>query len=90
MARYRKKPVVVDAVRWHGPGDHGLVKPWSRKVLIPCPGCHQPMNAHGMIDTLEGDGHIVCPGDWIIRGVMGEHYPCKNDIFEATYEAYDA
>ena len=40
---------------------------------------------HGWIDTLEG-GHIVCPGDWIITGVKGEHYPCKPDIFEMTYE----
>jgi hypothetical protein len=40
---------------------------------------------HGWIDTLEGS-HIVCPGDWIITGVQGEHYPCKPDIFEATYD----
>ena len=40
---------------------------------------------HGWIATLEG-GHIVCPGDWIITGVKGEMYPCKPDIFEATYE----
>jgi hypothetical protein len=43
------------------------------------------MQDHGWIDTLEG-GHIVCPGDWIITGVVGELYPCKPDIFEATYE----
>lgn len=43
------------------------------------------MRDHGWIDTLEG-GHIVCPGDWIITGVKGENYPCKSDIFEATYE----
>jgi hypothetical protein len=45
----------------------------------------RPMHDHGWIDTLEG-GHIVCPGDWIITGVQGERYPCKPDIFEATYE----
>lgn len=39
----------------------------------------------GWIKTLEG-GHIVTPGDWIITGVSGEHYPCKPDIFEKTYE----
>jgi len=38
-----------------------------------------------MIDTLEGP-HYVIPGDWIITGVKGEHYPCKPDIFEMTYE----
>lgn len=35
----------------------------------------------------EDVGHIVCPGDWVITGVQGEHYPCKPDIFAATYEA---
>lgn len=51
----------------------------------PCAHCRVRMHEHGWIDTLEG-GHIVCPGDWIITGVKGEHYPCKPDIFEATYE----
>lgn len=52
----------------------------------PCRNCKLSMFTHGWIDTLEG-GHIVCPGDWIIRGVKGEFYPCKPDIFELTYEA---
>lgn len=47
--------------------------------------CQKRINDHGWIDALEG-GHIVCPGDWIITGVNGERYPCKPDIFEATYE----
>lgn len=50
-----------------------------------CGHCGYRMHDHGWIDTLEG-GHIVCPGDWIITGVKGEHYPCKPDIFAATYE----
>lgn len=52
---------------------------------IFCKHCGHTMHLHGWIDTLEG-GHIVCPGDWIITGIQGEHYPCKPDIFEATYE----
>ena len=55
----------------------------------PCKHCNQIMHNHGWIDTLEG-GHIVCPGDWIITGVKGEHYPCKPDIFEMTYEKVEA
>ena len=47
--------------------------------------CGDTMHNHGWIDTLEG-GHIVCPRDWIITGVAGENYPCKPDIFAATYE----
>jgi hypothetical protein len=52
----------------------------------PCRnGCGYRMQDHGWIDTLEG-GHIVCPGDWVITGVAGERYPCKDGIFQATYE----
>ena len=50
-----------------------------------CAKCGQLAHDHGWIDTLEG-GHRVCPGDWIITGVKGERYPCKPDIFAATYE----
>ena len=53
-----------------------------------CQHCDRLMHDHGWIDTLEG-GHNVCPGDWIITGVKGEHYPCKPDIFEQTYEAVE-
>jgi hypothetical protein len=53
-----------------------------------CSKCGEEMHLHGWIDTLE-DGHNVCPGDWIITGVKGERYPCKPDIFEATYESVD-
>ena len=50
-----------------------------------CQHCGNIMHLHGWIDTLEG-GHNVCPGDWIIKGIKGEFYPCKPDIFEMTYE----
>ena len=50
-----------------------------------CKYCKDIMHNHGWIDTLEG-GHIVCPDDWIIKGIKGELYPCKPDIFEQTYE----
>ena len=51
----------------------------------PCQHCGEIMHNHGWIDTLEG-GHVVCPGDWIITGIKGENYPCKPNIFEATYD----
>lgn len=50
-----------------------------------CNECGICFHEHGWIDTREG-GHRVCPGDWIICGVKGEYYPCKPDVFEATYE----
>ena len=51
-----------------------------------CSECGVRFHDHGWIDTLE-DGHRVCPGDFIITGVKGERYPCKPDIFAATYES---
>lgn len=53
-----------------------------------CRYCDKKMNDHGWIDTREG-GHIVCPGDFVITGVKGEHYPCKPDIFALSYEVID-
>lgn len=50
-----------------------------------CQHCGNIMHVHGWIDTLEG-GHIVCPADFVITGVKGEVYPCKPDIFIATYD----
>lgn len=68
----------------------GDVVRYFRRPDIPgstlCEHCAQEADAHGWIDTIEG-GHRVCPGDWIITGIKGEMYPCKPDIFEATYEA---
>ena len=51
-----------------------------------CKHCGKKMHIHGWIDTLEG-GHNVCPGDWIIKGIAGELYPCKPQIFMDTYDA---
>ncbi len=49
-----------------------------------CKHCGIIMHEHGWIDTLEG-GHIVCPEDWIIKGIKGEFYPCKPDIFKKLH-----
>lgn len=72
------------ANRWEGDIVRYFRHP-LHKAFQDCAQCGQVFQDHGWIDTLEG-GHIVCPGDWIITGVKGEHYPCKPDIFEATYE----
>lgn len=60
----------------------------SMNGQFPCRECKKTMHQHGWIDTLEG-GHNICPGDWIITGIKGEIYPCKPDVFEATYEKVD-
>lgn len=126
MAKYRKKPVVIEATQWFKNGDHpkdgderfepkgipiredgsandprytgefagqlleGKVVRYYRNPddteSRQCQYCGTIMHLHGWIDTSEG-GHIVCPGDWVITGWKGETYPCKPDIFNATYEA---
>lgn len=58
---------------------HPDVDGWSA-----CKHCGTIMHEHGWIDT-RGGGHTVCPGDWIVTGQTGEHYPCKPDIFDKTY-----
>lgn len=82
MARYRKKPIEIEAVQWIGEqncaeafGFLGLEHPEDELD-------HSEIH----IDTLEGT-MTAQQGDWIIRGVAGEFYPCKPDIFAATYEA---
>ena len=125
MAKFRKKPVVIEATQWFKngdhpqdyaedrpgfhrdevsgelliitiTGDHAREHRWEGQAVcyfrrpdvsgeMACRHCGETMHLHGWIDTKEG-GHIVCPGDWIITGVQGERYPCKPDIFEATYE----
>lgn len=82
MGQYRKKSVVVEAVQWFKHGDHPAVKRRPEAYMQDCPGVCDI----GEIETLEGP-HLVRSGDWIITGVKGEHYPCKPDIFEATYDA---
>lgn len=87
--KFTKKPVTVDAAQWHGLDTTPMEAVSAfRDPGTPrtgrCGHCGHTMRDHGWVDTLEG-GHIVCPGDWIITGVRGETYPCKPDIFEATY-----
>lgn len=82
MAKFRKKPVVIDAVQWFKDGDHHAVL-IDRCTCGPNEGCDSCGKPY--IETLEGN-HRVTPGDYIITGVKGEHYPCKPDIFEQTYE----
>jgi len=76
--QYRKKPVVIDADQWL-PNDRVC-----RENAALIPGARVDGDKL-LIDTLEGM-MTASPGDWVIRGIRGEYYPCKPDIFEATYE----
>lgn len=91
MSKYRKKPVVIDAFRF------GIdPKPdWFLEAILngvakchtsgECSGRYKDIELWCTIETLEGT-HQVNWSDYIIKGIKGELYPCKPDIFEATYE----
>lgn len=79
MPKFRKKPVVIEAVQWTGENVQEIMDfmAWRNAAHDDRTGL--------MIHTLEGNHHAN-PGDWIIKGVKGEFYPCKPDIFAATYD----
>jgi hypothetical protein len=93
--KFRKKPVVIEATQFEwespsGPPDIAGMKfeRWRTFDLGGNRMKHGPVVETAYIETLEGKMH-VSRGDWIITGVKGESYPCKPDIFAATYEACD-
>lgn len=77
MKKYRKKPLVIEAVQFTG-GNGAEVSAFMETTTITKGGAL-------VIETLEGDmrAHV---GDYIIKGIKGEFYPCKPDIFKSTYE----
>lgn len=82
--RYRKKPVVIEAVRFGEDGKFvGVTPTWMDAAAMDGRVYRQDQSI--FIVTLEGEMRAD-RGDWIIRGVQGELYPCKPDIFAATYE----
>ena len=86
--RYRKKPVVVEAFKWTGGPDQTEDPEWSVAAVqngtIRFHDAGSPF-VKMIISTLEGE-MIARRGDYIIKGIQGEIYPCKPDIFEATYD----
>lgn len=84
---FRKKPVEVEAIQWNGKKFDATPPQWFCDAMYAFgkPGFLMRFNDDIVIETLEGQMK-ASPGDWIIRGVKGEIYPCKSDIFELTYE----
>ena len=94
--KYRKKPVVIEAIQYKAPapyleGNVSELQEWGAPVE---PSGNWGATYELIVRTLE-DGidaqveHIASPDDWIIKGVKGEFYPIKPDIFEATYESVE-
>ena len=85
--KFRKKPVVIEAMQWHGSDKANLekIKVWSNGAVHSA----KPWKEYYdwlEIKTLEGVME-ASPGDWIIKGIKGEFYPVKDEIFKETYEA---
>lgn len=84
--QYRKRPVVIEAIRWQGDNFMALLDWGCPAAILPATDMQSLV-----IGTLE-DGpnceavHVATLGDWIIRGIKGEFYPCKPDIFEGSYD----
>ncbi|KEI16842.1 hypothetical protein Z959_08360 [Clostridium novyi B str. ATCC 27606] len=80
MAKYRKKPVVIEAIKTELGMCTKKIEEFVDKEYL------QIVKGNAFIKTLEGSMEVT-PGDYIIKGVNGEFYPCKPDIFEKTYES---
>lgn len=80
--KFRKRPVVIEAMHYEGGVPSDELGEW----LAACIWNHGTNDARLRLYTLEG-WMTVNPGDWVIKGVRGEFYPCKPDIFAETYEA---
>lgn len=108
MAKYRKRPIVIEAEQWFKNGDHsgdacypitsdeGTCFMSEGKIVRyyrtpdgdshdTCKNCANKMYQHGWIDTLEG-GYIVCPGDFIVTGLISGYVTCKPEVFALEYE----
>lgn len=79
MTRFRKRPVEIEAMRFAEVRDGSVICSW-------CGGTNEVSPNEIQIKTLEGL-MTANLGDWVIKGVKGEFYPCKPDIFAATYDA---
>ena len=82
MPNYRKKPIVIEAVQWQATkASWDSIQSMGDIRWIPGPIGSELF----FIETIEGDMR-VSKGDWVIKGVAGEFYPCRDDIFRSTYE----
>ena len=104
MAKFRKCPVIVEAVQWFPPGDprHDPAMLSHRNGNRVSPPDYRQTGNISQFSEIKGmgcgdlflirtgggpnDSMTIHPGDWIITGVQGEKYPCKDDIFRLTYE----
>jgi len=80
--KFRKKPVIIEAIQWTG-DNLEIIRRFMKPDYPSWGSVGRPDSL--VIHTLEGS-HYADIGDWIIKGIKGEFYPCKPDIFEQTYD----
>ena len=80
VGKYRKKPVVIEAIQYTKDNIHDILTFVGNDKMY-----YNPKDNEFYIRTLEGD-HRLSVNDWVIKGIKGEFYPCKHDVFEKTYE----
>ena len=90
MTKYRKKPVIIEAIQWNGLNPTEIIEFVGQDLIVETYDAGYqagtaPLAVSLKIKTLEGNMNVSI-GDYIIKGVQGEFYPCKPDIFEQTYE----
>lgn len=83
VQRFRKKPVIIEAMQFNGANAQDIFNWGQGEITVQ----HRWLGI--AIETLEGS-MVAVSGDWIIKGVKGEFYPCKPDIFAATYEPVES
>jgi hypothetical protein len=92
--KFRKKPVEVDAVQWTGTNAFEIDDFTGSLFDVLTPrdraDCDDAEATARVFDILHSTWVLVRDGDWIIRGLQGEFYPCRSEVFEATYEAVAA
>lgn len=89
MQKYRKKPVVIEAIQYQFYNKKEIDEFVGKQLVeYSRDNPDKDYDTYLIIPTLEGNMEADC-GDWIIKGVNGEFYPCKPDIFEKTYELAD-
>jgi len=93
MPKFRRKPVIVEAIRWFPHNYDEIVQPYpdaDDHCGRPCNMCGQDMHDHGwIVDTVNNNKFLVCPGNWVVADANGEHYPMSPDKFAEMYDPLD-
>ena len=88
IKHFRKKPVIIEAVQWDG-SNAAEINDFAKDIVTFVYFSNNTISSDILINTLEGQMRWL-NGDWVIKGVRGEFYPVKKDIFEETYEEVKA